>query len=467
MRRVRLCALLPLLVLSCLVSTEAHADIPPDSAAQATQKFADRRDALVRRHVKRLSFDIGYWKGALIPSLWGREGDDSRGLAMERVYMASAVLWVLSHPSDFMNDPDDAYYKLQGYATTAEGWSKEAYRNTRWYWIGNPNLPGFPGRINVLFKMIYYFADDGCYAPSDFGVVGTNCDYDLVLIDLAHLIYTYRDGDTKLNDSRLNWPANPDAPTPPDGVAWTYADFLTNEMIYNIICQNTSQGGPRACEDGHVPYAFMEYYPYARFATWSGIPIPVSETENHVLSIITWDYLVTNWVMWQGSLFNTNSRRNNLDQDMYGLMMANASRWFAHKDEIYERVLEATGRVVHSGMYETNSRPYGRVSLAPLLALANFADPDFTFDTDIPPATVKRGARNAVDYLAAKYAFQSMRGKRQGPMRRRHKDYKKQIDFYNNNGFVTIMSLLSGAYEWDDCIEDTKINGRYKCPMLR
>jgi hypothetical protein len=104
------------------------------------------------------------------------------------------------------------------------------------------------------------------------------------------------------------------------------------------------------------------------------------------------------------------------------------------------------------------------VSLSALLALANFADPPMGLNNDfssfpVDPAYVKRGAGNAVEYLAAKYAFQSLRGKRQGPMRR-SETYKKRINFLGNNEFVVMMSLLSGAYEWNDCSEGAN------CPVL-
>jgi hypothetical protein len=468
MRRYSIAVQLLTLCLLSIVSSGALANIPPDSAAQASADFAHRRDAMVRRLIRKLVYWFG-WDSDFKPSLWGR-GDKPRERARDRVAMASAVLWVMSHPSDFDNDVDDAYNLLQDKAVGEKVWSINRYISTLGYWVGYTPAPQAAAKINRLFKAIYYFAEDGCVASVH---VGTKCDYDMVLVDLAHLLYTFRDGDTPLDDHLL---AGPGAPTPPDGLAWTYADFLTNDMIYNIICQGTGPGGWPACSPPAytVHYAFKHLdddLTFRRYVNISpGLNVIQAETENHVLNIVTWDYLITNWVMWQGGLINTGSRREY--DAMSDLRFYKMGHWFAWSGDIYERVLKVTGRVVHSGMYETNSRPYGRISLSALLALANFANP---FGVDPPGGPVysvndvKRGARNAVDYLAAKYAFQSLRGKRQGPMRR-NRDYRKKIDFYSNNGFVKMMSLLSGAYEWNDCVHnkpDPLDGGRWKCPILR
>lgn len=460
-----------ILAVVSIVSSEARANIPPNSAAQASAEFSYRRNQMARRLINKL-VDKQDWDSSFKPSLWGREDNNPKAFASARIAMASAVLWVLSHPSDFDNGVDDAYNLLQQKATNTSAWSKTAYINTWGYWVYNPSQPFTMKKLDVLFRMIYYFSSDHCYSIVK---VGTDCDYDFVLTDLAHLIYTFRDGDTPLTDPLLNGPL---APPPPDGIAWTYADFLTNEMIYNIICQNAKQGGLRACQSPHyeVPFAFHDLpddLVYTRLIDWKhdgiGRGILQAETENHVLNIVTWDYLISNWVMWQGSLMGSNSRRKHAA--MNDVAFANGGRYFSHGEDVCERVQAATGRVVHSGMYETNSRPYGRVSLSALLALANFGNP---FDADVPfslPCTmddVKLGARNAVDYLAAKLTFQSLRGKRQGPMRRGKGD-KKRIDFYGANNGVILMSLLSGAYEWRDCIEDVPdiVDGRPKCPILR
>ena len=332
--------------------------------------------------------------------------------------------------------------------------------------IGTRCLTDHTCNLLIFFDGIYYSAESKCKSTDE---VGTNCDYDFVLVELAHLIYTYR-ADTELEDDIFK-PANPLYVPHPDGpnVKWTYADFLTNDMIYNIICQRKGENQGRHCP-GTVRYAFGELSNDRVFKQWVGVT--QSETENHVLQILAWDYLATNWVMWQGSLPQGSGSRRRY-QPMTNLMNDHWQDWEDNAEFIYKRVLRVLGRVVHSGLFETNSRPYGSHSLSALLALASYGEPwDLGQPPDIPmpgqfvPLDVKQGAINAVNYLATKYAFQSLRGKRQGPMRR-GRDYRKHRDFYSNNNFVTTMSLLSGAYEWDDCIEDTTTNNRPDCPRLR
>jgi len=469
-----------------MFSFEVRANNPPNSAAQASSEFGYRRDNMVRRLVVQFTHQYGRWQGRFKHEDWGRDPDEDGHdktirRAQDRVVIASAVLWVLSHPSDFINGTDDAYYLLQNEATGHTTWDNDYYLDTWDYWVGNRDVPYNPirktKRITRLFESVYRFAEDGCKSTKV--EVGTKCDYDFVLIALANLLYTFRDGEKVLDDPKLFGPNNP-VPHPQPGVNWTFADFLTNDMIYNIICQGPSEYDPLGIEypvceywKYRVPYAFFDLDDDLALTRWVGIG--QAETENHVLNIVAYDYLITNFVMWQGNLGFLDRR---YEQRMKDLRIHKSGTWGLHANDIYERALRVSGRVLHSGMYEANARPYGRVSLNALLTLANFANPFSTppNGVDFWPSEVQNAARNAVDYLSAKLAFQSLRGKRQGPYRRASNN-KKFIDFYHKNGFVRMMSLLSGAYEWDDCIHERlaynpadpndPLNGKPECPILR
>jgi hypothetical protein len=416
------------------LSAAAYGNRPADTFEQAELRFPERRDNVVRRTVlhfkEKYSWNFPDWP------------DHARFYtARGSISAASAILWVLSHPGDFMSDEKDVYFQLQETAGLGTQWSSNNFKTTHKYWSG---------KINDFFDSMFYAKESHCASDEH---VGTNCDYDFELVELAHLIYTYQDGDSGLADPYFD-PANPAYVPHSSGqaVPWTYADFLTNEMIYNIVCQREGRDLPRcgAPPGYRVPYAFGELGEPGVFQRLIAPATLQPETENHVLGIVTIDVLYTNWVMWQGSLPITSRRYY---QPMNILMTNKADDFARNAEGIYERALRAVGRAVHSGMFETNARFYSRVALISLLGLANYADAKLT---DIPgslhPAAVRQGAINAVNYLAVKFAFQSLRGKRQCS-RRRKLDWHKYLDFYKDNGTALMFSYLSGAYEWDDCIE--------------
>jgi hypothetical protein len=101
---------------------------------------------MVRRTVA--AFKIT-WVFDLTPWGWGQDRGESR----RRVSTANALLWVLAHPSDFMDGPDDAYYTLQKRFAGSSVLNATNYETTRREVLK---------KIHELFDSIYYFADPEC-----------------------------------------------------------------------------------------------------------------------------------------------------------------------------------------------------------------------------------------------------------------------------------------------------------------
>jgi hypothetical protein len=110
----------------------------------------------------------------------------------------------------------------------------------------------------------------------------------------------------------------------------------------------------------------------------------------------------------------------------------------------------ALGRIVYNGMFEENARPYEPHSMHAIMNLYMGANALF----DSPGGRkVKNAARNAMEFLSARYTFQSFEGKRLPPRRRLYK-HRKRYGIGNNDYMLDIISMLSGAYVFNDNIWD-------------
>jgi hypothetical protein len=93
--------------------------------------------------------------------------------------------------------------------------------------------------------------------------------------------------------------------------------------------------------------------------------------------------------------------------------------------------------VLHNGFWEVNGRPYQAMSAHALINLATFAD----------DPRLRSGARNALDYLAAKFAFQSLGMKRHAPYRR-CSEYAQRAGLYEPDGVPYLFGVLAGGHSW-------------------
>jgi hypothetical protein len=170
----------------------------------------------------------------------------------------------------------------------------------------------------------------------------------------------------------------------------------------------------------------------------TSLPWLQPETENHVLMILTWNYLATQWIMNQDAFGRGENR-------LFQMSIVGKSLYQSILPGMNDLLLQVVGRVVHNGLFETNARPYQHYSLLALFTLANYAGA-----TGSGNNLIRQGARNAFNYLATKFAFQSLNGKRSAP-RRRNREQKKSMGFYSHDEVPLMFGMLSGAYEFRDC----------------
>ncbi|MDY0000199.1 MAG: hypothetical protein RBU30_02775 [Polyangia bacterium] len=276
------------------------------------------------------------------------------------------------------------------------------------------------------------------------GGVGTMDDYDMTLSSLAHMLFLFLDDHVVI----------------PDHVGWA------------IICQNGRDTGCTAERHyvewdgtgGYMTFGLERDYFAHEWGSPNKSAIWRAETENHVLMIYAWNYLASLWVLLRGP--------NSFDNDLSD-MWAEGHSWIqrnGNTEIFFDHVMQALGRPLHSGFFETNARPYQELTLSAIMSLAlygglpsmpDFMDLDQSFFEKM--VAVRQAAQNAMDYSAAIFAFQSLRSKRSAPHRRR-KEYRKSVDFYQGNRAPVFFGNLSGAHEYDDCME---ADAAYKCRMQR
>ncbi len=128
--KISICLVL-LVGFALLAPARALADPPPDTYDQAVASFPHRRDQLVRAAVRQFGAPDPGWDFKFKLWLWNKDN------ARRQLTFASAVIWVLSHPSDFKNGTDDAYDKLQEYAVGHTHWNNDNYKSTLSFWHTN------------------------------------------------------------------------------------------------------------------------------------------------------------------------------------------------------------------------------------------------------------------------------------------------------------------------------------------
>lgn len=254
-----------------------------------------------------------------------------------------------------------------------------------------PSLAGIAAKLNAWGfreKVGEYLAKAKQLKP-----VGTHADFDFAQMSLAGLLYRYRT--TKLSNNQF---------------------LLTDAAFENIrksdctsICLSSEPGCLKPPEEricGNRSEATNLVYEYF---------VDIPETENHVLMINTWHYLMA-------QLDSTPTAR--------GQTVASAPT-----NDLETKLLEVIGRIVKNDMWETNALAYGTFSIRPLQLLASYA----------VASKVKIAAQNAMDFLATKYAFQSLHGKRSAPMRRNWK-YRQNYSLYQSDYASGQLGILSGDY---------------------
>jgi len=261
--------------------------------------------------------------------------------------------------------------------------------------------------------------------------LGTKKDYDMVLVPLIGMLYGLKD--VKFYDHAAL------------GLSAQQSLAITNEMAYDILCHDSD-----ACHNDNRPYFSFKtgrQFLTADIEVWNNDVWYQPETENHVLNALTWSFLATQWVRWQGRI--TDPSHDRYYAPMVQMRVANETAWANVQHNLRHLLLQVLARPVHRGFFETNALPYQADSLHAIYTLAAFAN--LPVDPDRPGYTgdIGQAALNALHYLAAKFAFQSYRGKRMAPMRRRW-DKRYRLRLYGN-GTERFMAMFSGSYDYNDC----------------
>ncbi len=151
--------------------------------------------------------------------------------------------------------------------------------------------------------------------------------------------------------------------------------------------------------------------------------------KDHTLSINTSKYLLNQYVHEQ---LKGNTETGKLLREAG---FKETSKYDPAKlTHIRDWILQACARILHNDLFETNARPYQGITFLPLFNT-------FAYANDI---TLKNAARNAMDAITAKIAFQSYQGIRYPPIRRSHQHIEEYL-LVHYDEMLSIMGLFSGA----------------------
>ncbi len=249
---------------------------------------------------------------------------------------------------------------------------------------------------------------------------GVKGDYDFMMLQILELIYHFRDEPELLGNDAV----------------WA---LLRNEQYADRVGRGRRLR-TRIPDIGNTPHR-MTFKVLAEFP----------ETENHVLMVNTWAYLVNQWL--ERDYRGDPRVRRYFSQD---------PRKYRNEGSTLERVLlSVLSRPLHADFFETNARPYSAYTLRALQLLASYSDPSTPGGLK-----VKTAALNALDYAATRFAFQSFQGKRYGPSRRNYR-YRALLGVYAGDYVPHLFGVLTGVHAYDD---DPKCLGKacaYANPQAR
>ena len=253
---------------------------------------------------------------------------------------------------------------------------------------------------------------------SPFG--GVKGDYDFTMLQILELIYHFKGHPELLGDDAI----------------WA---LLHNERTVERVGRGRRLS-QRIPDVGNTPHCMV-------FEVLAEFP----ETENHVLAVNTWAYLVNQWL----------ERDYRSDPRVRRYFSENPGK-FRNEGSSLERVLlSVLSRPLFADFFETNARPYSAYTLRALQLLASYSD-----ETTPGGRKIKTAALNALDYAAARFAFQSYQGKRYGPSRRNYR-YRALLGLYAGDYVPQMFGVLTGAHTYDD---DPNCQGKacaYSNPQAR
>jgi hypothetical protein len=245
-------------------------------------------------------------------------------------------------------------------------------------------------------------------------------DYDFTMVQILELIHHFERKPELLSNDAI----------------WA---LLSNERVL-IGMGRGSRYLRRIPEVGNLPHHMM-------FKVFVHFP----ETENHVLMVNAWAYLVNRWL-----------ERNPRGDPRIRRHFAANPRSFQNEGSALERVLlSALARPLHSGFFETNARPYGAYTLRALELLYSYAD-----ERTPSGRRVRVAAQNALDFFLTQFAFQSFQGKRLAPSRR-NQSYRNLLGVYQGDYVPFAFGVLTGAHVYTDDPDCRGYHCAYDSPQVR
>ena len=299
---------------------------------------------------------------------------------------------------------------------------------------GHIHQQAFVDMVETYFdQQVTDYTEIGTELKEKRGPYEENGDYDFRLRDIITLIFLFVD----------------------------QPKILTTSMIRNLICQHRvtfTPAGDSYTVTGSVPFAGQNLDEWLAEGKGGrhffeepvvdGVSVRIStpETENHVLLIYAWRFLVNEYLTYVDSLTPQNDPYERFDPQLKALVASDPQR-YKNEPGIFDWVLQLLGRVPHSGMYESNAKPYAAIAIAPILTFYQAAER--LFPNHPERRKIKTAANNALDYLAAEFAFQSFEGKRMAPFRR-NGEKERYVSFYGSDYVPHMFGMLTGAYVFPD-----------------
>jgi hypothetical protein len=203
--------------------------------------------------------------------------------------------------------------------------------------------------------------------------------------------------------------------------AWYNYPEVTMDRYYSVTITGKQYEIPYI---GNNPNKMMNYIQ----------PLSYPETENHVLMTNVWSYLVN-------QLLEKNPRG---DSRVSAFFNKSPNSYRNDGSYLEDMLMSALARIVQNGYFETNGRMYQAASLQAILTLYSYADA-----TTPSGMRIRAAAKNALDYTAIMWTFQSMEGKRYAPSRR-NISYRANYGLYQNEYMPAMMGVISGVHSYDD-----------------
>jgi hypothetical protein len=340
----------------------------------------------------------------LLPSRWSSAHDDAQASeCVSRVERANADLEHRKHVliqrfledlardglGDFLRAPSsDSFRRIAAGLSALEQERVHAREHPGQPKLFDPSAPAdFPAQVERFTRTLYDFR------PGTVGGLPKQAgDYDFLMKEMISLLYLFRD----------------------------QPELLSDEAAFRIV---DSALGTLAGRDVTERLSFRVSLPLV------GALLEYPETENHVLMTLSSIYLTNQWIV-------DNPRR---DRRLRSGHYSDLRRFENRGSPLEDMLLQATGRVLHNGFWEVNGRPYQAMSAHALINVSSFAKNE----------AVRTGARNALDYLATQFAFQSLEMKRLGPYRRSVHNVAT-AGIYDNDGVIFMLGTLAGGYAWPD-----------------